>query len=188
MYVKPLLLSLPLCLVSTQLYAQSQTEMEKRFVEHLQMQMPDFRIVKKMEDFPDRYNASVKLPIHAATPDGSKTNRALVTLHDAVTGEPLESCHSPCTLHKSPWRSVFVFPYKYGHFTFPNEIEKDPAEMMRAYPSWDNKYEVKLGPDICAEKCARLNLPKWTARTGTQNPVTVCRPRRRPSIIAAIAE
>lgn len=129
-------------------YAQTAADFEGRFVEQVRQHHPDFRIVKKIERFPERYNASVKLPIRATSPTGSKTNRALVTLHDGVTGEPMESCYTPCTLHKSPERLTFVFPYKYGHFTFPNEIERDPAGMRAKYPYWDNEYEVKLGPDF----------------------------------------
>ena len=80
-------------------YAQGPSDFETKYVEHIQLQHPDFRIVKKMETFPERYNASVKLPILASTPSGSKTKRAFVTLHDGVTGEPMESCYAPCTLH-----------------------------------------------------------------------------------------
>jgi len=163
--LKSCFVGLLLCLVSTQGFAQENPDIEKRFVEEMQIKMPDFRIVKRLEAFPERYNASVKLPIRASTPDGSKTNRALITLHDAVTGEPLESCFTPCTLNKSPGRSVFVLPYKYGYFTLPNEIEADPAAMRVKYPFWDNEYEVKLGPNfrkaymrgkICEAKFAKM--------------------------------
>ncbi len=131
-----------------ELSAQVSNTFEAKFVEELRLKYPDFRIVKKMEVFPERYNASVDLHIRAATPDGSNSNRALVTLHDATTGEPLESCFTPCVLHKSPGRPVFAFPYKYGHFTFPYEIEFDPGGMKAKYPYWDNDYEVQLGPDF----------------------------------------
>lgn len=140
-------LTLPVFLIPSLAHAQTVSEFETRFVDEVKSHFPDFRIVKKMEDYPVRYNASVELPIVAATPTGSIAERALVTLHDGKTGVPLESCFTPCSLHKSPERPVFVFPYKLGHFTFPNEIEADPDEMRRLYSYWDNEYEVKLGPD-----------------------------------------
>jgi hypothetical protein len=129
-------------------FAQGPSDFQNPFVEQIRQKFPDFRVVKKIERFPERYNASVKLPIRAASPMGSNTERALVTLHDGVTGEPMESCFSPCTLHKSPGRLVFVFPYKPGHFTLPNEIQADPAGMYEDYPYWHGEYEVKLGPDF----------------------------------------
>jgi hypothetical protein len=147
-YLKITVSVLSLCLVSTTVHAQAQSTLQKRLVEDIQLKHPDFRIVKKVEPFPERYNASVEIPVRAASPDGSRTNRALATLHDGITGEPLESCYTPCTLHKSPGRTVFVFPYKFGYFTFPNEIEMDPSGMRDKYPFWDNEYEVKLGPDF----------------------------------------
>jgi len=127
--------------------AQSNTELERELIERVRSHYPEFRLVKKIEDFPERYNTSVKLPIRGASGTGSATERALVTLHDGNTGEPLESCFTPCNLHKAPGRPVFVFPYKFGHFTYPNEIEADPDQMRLIYPYWSNEYQVKLGPD-----------------------------------------
>lgn len=144
-----------IALLVSSLAAQAQTSgskkvnpMEAQFIEFVKSKHPDFRIVKKIEPFPERYNASVELPIKASTPSGSTTERALVTLHDAVTGEPMESCYTPCSLHKSPGRPVFVFPYKFGHFTFPSKIEADPLEMHEIYPYWGDEYQVRIGPDF----------------------------------------
>ena len=128
--------------------AQDSNTSEAQFVDKVRLKHSDFRIVKKIEDFPVRYNASVKLPTIATTSDGVKTNRAFVTLHDGVTGEPMESCFTPCTLHKSPGRKAFLFAYKRGYFTFPTFIQDDPAEMREEYPYWDGKYRVKLGPNF----------------------------------------
>lgn len=147
-YSKILALVLSFGLVSSAAHAQVKNTMEQRLVEDIKLKHPEFRIVKKIEAFPERYNASVQIPVRASSPDGSRTNRALATLHDGVTGEPLESCYTPCTLNKSPGRTVFIFPYKFGHFTFPNEVEMDPSGMRAKYPFWDNEYEVKLGPDF----------------------------------------
>lgn len=144
-------LSLTLCFglaASGGAHAQDLAVFEKEFIGHIQTKFSDFRIVKKPESYPERFNASVELHIRAASPTGETDNRALVTLHDGVTGEPMESCYTPCTLHKSTGRKVFVFPYKLGHFTFPYEIEADPDEMRAKYAHWDDDYEVKLGPDF----------------------------------------
>ena len=128
--------------------AQSSEEIEALFVESVRNKFPKFRIVKRIEDFPERFNASVELPIRAVKPSGSRTERALVTLHDGKTGEHMESCFTPCSLYKAPEHPVFVFPYKLGYFTFPNAIEADPAAMREIYPYWDEDYDVKLGPDF----------------------------------------
>jgi len=128
-------------------HAQFAPDIEASFVELVKGTFPDFRIVKKMEDFPERYNASVKLPIRAESSTGSDNEKALVTLHDGNTGAPMESCFTPCTLHKLPGHPTFVFGYKVGHFTFPSEIEADPAQMRALYPFWDDVYRVSLGPD-----------------------------------------
>jgi hypothetical protein len=150
-------------------FAQGPSDFEAKYVEHIQLQHPDFRIVKKFEDFPERYNASVELPIIATTTGGDKTNRAFVTLHDGVTGEPMESCLTPCTLHKSPGRSVFIFAYKRGYFTFPTPIQADPSEMHELHPYWDGRYAAKLGTNfgeirmqsrLCERKLLKMDKTK----------------------------
>jgi len=130
-----------------QAHGQSGKVPEVVITEEVRKVYPDFRVIKKIENFPERSNTSVKLPIRASSGVGSNTDRALVTLHDGETGEPLESCFTPCNLHKVPDRPVFVFPYKFGHYTFPNKIEADPDKMRAKYSYWDNEYQVKIGPD-----------------------------------------
>jgi len=126
----------------TLVQAQSAAQIETDILEKVLPHYPDFRIVKTPENFPERYNASVEIPVRSGDPD---VPIALVTLHDGNTGEPLESCYSPCSLFKAPNRPVFIYPYKAGFHTFPDGIELDPMEMREVYANWNNVYEFRLG-------------------------------------------
>lgn len=66
-----------------------ETAFEKRFQNGLR----DFRLIKSVESFDERLNA-VKVINIASDPNG-----AIATLHDLRTGEPLESCQTPCDIH-----------------------------------------------------------------------------------------
>ena len=139
--------ALTLSLLPLAAAAQLSGDFRANYIETVKLKYPDFRVIKKMEIFPERYNASVELPIRAGSSTGSKSARALVTLHDGSTGEPLESCFTPCVLHKAPGRNVFVFPYAVGHFTVPTLIGMEPQAMREKYPYWGGEFKVKLGPN-----------------------------------------
>jgi hypothetical protein len=120
---------------------------ENDLQEFIQEKLPDFRIVKSMERFPERFNASIKLNIVTTRVEDGRPMTSLVTLYEGTTGEPLESCHTPCVLHKEPGRMVHIFPHRHGHLPLLHTIDIDPSEMAREEENWDGIYGISLGPD-----------------------------------------
>ena len=74
-----------------------------------QQSLRDFKMIKRVQPFEARLNATEKVE-YITKPAG-----AVVTLHDPVTGEPLESCESPCFLSVDPMRNYLIYAYKFGH-------------------------------------------------------------------------
>ena len=135
-------------------------------VENIQQKHPDFRIVKTIEDYPERYNANIPIDITTIRSDGREDIRALITLHDGKTGAPVESCYAPCVLHKSYGQPALASVYKDGYFSLPREIE-DRDVLLEHSGFWDDKYKISLGLNykfaqyqkyLCAKKFG--NLPK----------------------------
>jgi len=136
------------------------------YVSHFQNRYPGFRIVKTIETYPERYNATIPFDVTTSLSDGQRDLRALITLHDGSTGEPLESCYAPCTLHKSHGRRAFVVAYKYGYLPLPVTID-DPEDMLKFSRFWDGKYQIHMGINYAkaarkAKSCDRefAKLPK----------------------------
>ncbi len=135
-------------------------------VEQLQQKYPDFRIVKTIEDYPERYNANIPIQITTTRSDGRKDIKALITLHDGTTGTPVESCYAPCVLHKAYGQKAFASVYKDGYFSIPLGID-DRDVLLADSEYWNDKYEISLGVNykfaqyqrvLCAKKFK--NLPK----------------------------
>lgn len=144
---------------------------EENFVTSMRQHQPDFRIVKKPETFPERYNANIPLNITTSTSDGERDVKALLTLHDGTTGEPMESCYAPCVLHKSQGRPAYVMAYRLGYYPMPVSID-DPDIMAAEEPYWDGQYEISLGINffearLKAKACERefAQMPRDDADT-----------------------
>ncbi|MEP3653881.1 MAG: energy transducer TonB [Litorimonas sp.] len=139
-----------LAYIPTQALAQqgNLSKAEFHLTEFMQKKLPDFRIVKSIEPFRERYNASVELNVVSTLVTDGRSVKALVTLHDGDTGEPLESCYSPCTLHKESGRHVYIYAYRIGHAPIPLYIDRDPIEEKRAEPYWKGIHKISLGPNF----------------------------------------
>ncbi len=70
---------------------------------------PDFRFLKSLETFPPRPKATKDIKVD------SFEDMSLVTLHHKRTGQPLESCTTPCILHGRSNRTYILSMYKDGY-------------------------------------------------------------------------
>lgn len=78
----------------------------------MQDTLPNFKFVMTEKSFDKRLNATETYRARSM-PSGS-----IATLHDFHTGEPLESCKTPCNLSVAPTQSYHISHYKMGHLPF----------------------------------------------------------------------
>ncbi len=119
--------------------------LEKRIawsVEKIKQKAPEYRLVRRVETFPERLNATVAIKIE------SEQSGAIATLHVLRTGEPLESCASPCTLHGRASEVYALSLYKHGYMPKMIPVETKKWAMSPGI--------LDLGPNYNALKVKRL--------------------------------
>jgi hypothetical protein len=104
-----------------------------KFEEFVQQSLRQFELVKSVRAFDTRLNATEKVSFETVP------SRAVLTLHDIDTGEPLESCTSPCSLSLDPANDYGLAAYRAGHIPVFQGINIDIPERLRT---------VDLGPDF----------------------------------------
>ena len=124
----------------------------------VQLKHKEFRLVRSIETFPERLNATIKRNM-VSSPSG-----AIVTLHDGVTGEPLESCRTPCTLHQEFGRRYLFVGFKEEHFP---QIRKEIADfremIMEKYGTTTEQLDTVVNIGIQLIQVTPLN-PKRNRR------------------------
>lgn len=141
----------------------------------IQEKLPEFRIVKSTEPYRERFNASVELEVDTTRVEDGEALPSLVTLYDGATGEPLESCNTPCVLHKEPGRMVHIYAYRNGHLPLLRTIDMDPSDLKLAEPTWDGVYKISIGPDFRRAHFKKLNCEKTFERQPkTDRDATAC--------------
>lgn len=95
----------------------------------MQEKAPNFRLIMSEEKFDERFNATIAIPVD------TKPSGAVATLHDFRTGEPLESCTTPCELHVDSVRTYGLVLFKFGHAPYMRAIGHKEARDERP-PTW----------------------------------------------------
>jgi len=85
------------------------SENDARFEEQAQLHLRDFKLVKQVATYPERFNDNNPIAVKS-DPAG-----AIATLHDMSTGEPLESCETPCELKVNRTSDYWLALYKFAH-------------------------------------------------------------------------
>jgi len=174
-------------LISTQAQAQSNKHFQKfqqdyikfinKDIEAVKIDMPDYRLLKAVEDFEPRLNATLE---YETLPDPSG---AIATLHDIHSGEPLQSCQTPCILNMASGREYNVTYYKLGHVPRIIPMSSDDLKyktipwrlgvnMFEAYQKGFKCYRdfarQKSKPDQDAKPCYRAGpiVPSGTNESG----------------------
>ena len=110
--------------------------------EKIKQKAPEYRLIRRVETFPERLNATAAIKID------SEQNGAIATLHVLRTGEPLESCATPCTLHGRSSEVYALSLYKHGYMPKMIPIETKKWAMSPRM--------LDLGSDYNALKVKRL--------------------------------
>ena len=84
-------------------------ENNKKLEDGVRLQLRDFRLVKDVRNYAERFNDRQPLKIE------SDPSEAVATLHDISTGEALESCLTPCDLHINQVQEYLLVLYKFAH-------------------------------------------------------------------------
>ena len=121
-------------------------EQIKKREESIQVKRKGFRFVKAKENFPDRINATEPIRVE------SDVEGTVVTLHDFDSGDPIETCISPCFLHGQMGQKYAVSFYKFGHYPKLRFTKTD-----RVNP--DKTIKIKMGINVIKtrfehKKCA----------------------------------
>lgn len=95
----------------------------------MQEKVPNFRLIMSEEKFDERFNAVIAIPVD------TKPSGAVAALHDFRTGEPLESCITPCDLHVDSVRTYGLVLFKFGHAPYMRAIGHKEAKDERP-PTW----------------------------------------------------
>ncbi len=82
----------------------------------MQNTLPNFEFVMTEKSFDKRLNATETYRARSM-PSGS-----IAALHDFHTGEPIESCKTPCNLSVAPTESYHISHFKMGHLPFIRQI------------------------------------------------------------------
>lgn len=112
--------------------AQSYFKQLKKREDALVLKRPKYELVKIKKTFPDRLNATIELPVKS---DQQKT---IASLHDYDSGEPLESCRTPCTLHLQPNEKYYLEYFKAGYWPRGRVVRSNKADRLL-------KFEMKMG-------------------------------------------
>lgn len=120
---------------------------------HLKDKLPDFRFVKVFEEYSPRPKATKPMDI--------KTNPvgAMATLHDKKTGEPLQTCETPCVLNSKGSKRYLLSIYKFGYTPRVTEVSRDMLKNA-AVPIWlgGNLIERAERKQACLNSAT--NIPK----------------------------
>ena len=165
---------------------QNETTLEDGIKQH----RPNFRLVRKLETFSDRINAVHKVDVNSS-PEG-----AIATLHDIQTGEPLETCKTPCQFHIAQNQAYMSIYYKFGHRPVPRPISaKAPAHkvwlginyldvLKQQKECWDD-YKAGFQDDGDAAPCVRVPpiMPPMAKKSGHCKMLFDVSPKGRPENI-----
>lgn len=113
---------------------------------HLQTKFPSYKLITRVRKFDERLNASSVHPIKTNPP------KAIAALHDLNTGEPLESCRTPCNLHLDVNRTYLLALFKTGHVVQTREISM--ANYNPASKPYILGFNV-VGAEYAGRKCLR---------------------------------
>ncbi|MGB6231305.1 MAG: hypothetical protein WBF53_14390 [Litorimonas sp.] len=97
--------------------------------------LPDFRLVKTLEAFPDIEGRTLDIVLDLAEESLQRVQRegsppAIATVHDRRTAAPLGNCELPCTLTVPLMPPGIVTIYRYGNE--PREIAVETLAMQQA--------------------------------------------------------
>ncbi len=144
LFTRTLFMALTVFGVSFSAQTASAGVLERRIAwsaEKIKQKVPDYRLIKRVETFPERLNATTAIKID------SHQDKTIATLHDLRTGEPLESCATPCTLHGRSSEVYALNLYKDGYLPMMVPVE---AKKWAMRPR-----TLDLGPDYNAIKVKR---------------------------------
>lgn len=155
--------------------------LEAYMLEQITNRFRDFKYVKTTGvRYPERYNAT-QLGNFVAT-GGEYVDpsawpglpRPLITLHDVVTGEPLETCALPCQLHMDTQREYMISGFVKGHFSLPRPI-RNPVVRRSEEPDWPGVYELNVGHNVYSiEAGHRACEAEFRARPMVNGPAAPC--------------
>ncbi len=142
----------------------------------IQKRLRAFRLIKTVESFPGRPDASQD--IHVDTRQGP----AIATLHSKRNGQPLESCMTPCTLHGSynKWYRLSVYKDGFMPKMLPIEVKswakrarkvnlgQDFNKVMAARLKCYRDFQKSEKVDGDAKPCLRVppRMPVWAKKSG----------------------
>ncbi len=148
--------------------AQSEASIQKR--------LREFRLIKTVETFPERLNATQDIKVD------TRQGTAVATLHNKRNGQPLESCMTPCTLHGSynKWYRLSVYKEGFLPKMIPIEVKswaersrkvhlgQDFNKVMAARLKCYRDFQKSEKIDGDAEACVRIppRMPVWAKKSG----------------------
>lgn len=144
----------------------------KAYEKLIQEKHPDFRLVINEETFRERPNATQPLKITTAP------SRAVVTLNDLISGEPLETCTSPCTLMRQPGREYVVTAFILG---FIPEVRSTPDDDTIGDDSLDIIFGINLFDALKQQRECRNDFLKADKVDGDASPCFRVPPQMPPS-------
>jgi len=167
-------------------------QLESNIENGIQIKFRDFRLVRKVEIFQERFNATNTIEV-SSDPVG-----AVATLHNIRTGEPLESCKTPCELNVDYTTTYILMFYKYGHLPhyFPvgngDEIKdvwlgKNYVDLERKHINCRKAFKGTKMTDSDAEPCVRVPpiMPQEAQKSGHCNIIFDVSKEGRPKNIKA---
>ena len=89
--------------------ATSSESLVDAYVTGVREQYPAYKFISDVQDLPDRNGTLENFYV------GTIPINAVLALHDAVSGQPLDSCLSPCDLKVRPGEPYWIVAYKFGH-------------------------------------------------------------------------
>lgn len=152
--------ALPLAQAQTY-YERLLDDQEARIQQHLR----DFRLVRMLETFPERLNATDPIKVDTVPSGG------IVALHDHQSGKALDACKTPCTLNLGRGRDYLFVAYKSGYATLPK---------IESAQGWSENYKgnhlmFTLGVNLRKHyKNAYKCWKEWDERLKQDRDVEVC--------------
>ena len=181
MNIKPLLVPLLFLSLATANLAEAQSNWiikklllsEKNFEDGMKLRFKEYEMIKEVRSFPDRLNATNKVKFSTKPPG------AIVTLHDIKTGEPLESCKTPCELSVD-YTTLYVagfykFGYQYNHYPikhgddFPETwLGKNYLDVAKKHRQCQREFKARPLQDADVKPCVRVPpvMPAQATKSG----------------------
>lgn len=190
-FIKPLILTLVITLSgltafsawakepAIQIVYGSYYKYLQKFQAKVALDKPNFRLVMHEEQFDDRLNAINPVTIK------TKPEGAVATLYTFSTGEPVESCTTPCDLHIDNASPYFAIALKPGHSPYPIMLSGQHADdehpeiwlginyfdMIKEARTCYNNFKNAPKVDGNAMPCLRVPpvMPPWAEESGHCN-------------------